>query len=173
LDRQHEHGALQGRAGSEFRLLKWQIIFPVLLENRGVSFNRKYFVRSVLTRVAAHYNVEVSDILKYICSHIGEFVFGSTLNRIFQNLLTEHLAGENHNEVSSSLISPIRSISDIIKNRQLVNVIDVADLVSRLSDFNNRRRVAEILSEEQHHYLVSLIIPAESHFIIPYTFILD
>lgn len=173
LDRQHEHGALQGRAGSEFRLLKWQIIFPVLFENRGVSFNQKYFVRGVLTRVAAHYNIEVSDILKYICSHLSELVFSTNLNTIFQNLLAEHLIGENNNEVSSSMDSVVRSINDIIRNRVLASVMDVANLMSQLSDSSNRRKVVEILSEEEHHYLVSLIIPSESHFIIPYTIILD
>ncbi|MFV0311291.1 MAG: contractile injection system tape measure protein [Dysgonomonas sp.] len=173
LDRQHEHGALQGRAGSEFRLLKWQIIFPVLLENRGVLFNRKYFVRDVLSRVAAHYNVEISDILKYICSYIGELAFDSTLNTIFQDLLTEYLTGENGNEIFSSKGSAIWSVSDIIKSRELANVMDVTDLISQLSDIGNRRKAAEMLSEEQHHYLVSLIIPAESHFVIPYTVMLD
>lgn len=173
LDRQHEHGALQGRAGSEFRLLKWQIIFPVLLENRGVLFNRKYFVRDVLSRVAAHYNVEISDILKYICSYTGELAFDSTLNTIFQDLLTECLTGGNGNEVFSSKGSVIRSISDIIKSRELANVMDMTDLISQLSDIGNRRKAAEMLSEEQHHYLVSLIIPAESHFVIPYTVMLD
>ncbi|MDR1632375.1 MAG: hypothetical protein LBR97_05810 [Dysgonamonadaceae bacterium] len=65
LDKQKEQGALQGKAGGEFRLLKWQIIFPVLFENRGAGFNRKYFVQSVLQKIAAHYNLDIQLLISY------------------------------------------------------------------------------------------------------------
>src|SRR5690606_10634624 len=44
LEQHKDKGMLQGKAGSEFRLVKWQIIFPVLLENNGTGFNRRHFV---------------------------------------------------------------------------------------------------------------------------------
>jgi len=65
LDKQKEQGVLQGKAGSEFTRMKWMVIFPVLIENRGAGFNRKYFVRKVLQSVAARYNLSVMDLLTY------------------------------------------------------------------------------------------------------------
>lgn len=65
LDIQKEQGELQGKAGGEFRLLKWQIIFPLLLENKASSFNRKYFVQQVFSKVAARYNVDVLLLLDF------------------------------------------------------------------------------------------------------------
>jgi len=173
LDRQQEYGALQGKAGSEFRLLKWQIIFPVLLENTGVSFNRKYFVHSVLSQVAAHYNIEILDILKYICFHPDKLIISTTLNAIFHDLLDKYSDEESLNDLSSSSDSVISLINNIVKNRESVNVIETENLILQLSVSGVRSKIVDMLSEEEHHYLVSLIVPSESHFIIPYAIILD
>jgi len=69
LDKQKEQGALQGKAGSEFSRLKWMVIFPVLLENKGAGFNRKYFVRKVLQSVAARYNLAFRELLIYFMQY--------------------------------------------------------------------------------------------------------
>lgn len=62
LTRQRDRGGLQGKTGGEFRLLKWQIIFPLLFANRGSFLNRKYFITSVLHQIASHYNLIPEDI---------------------------------------------------------------------------------------------------------------
>lgn len=66
FDRQRERGGLQGKTGGEFRLLKWQIIFPLLFANRGSFLNRKYFITSVLHQIASHYNLVPADIFAYL-----------------------------------------------------------------------------------------------------------
>lgn len=66
LDRQRDRGGLQGKTGGAFRLLKWQIIFPLLFANRGSFLNRKYFITSVLYQIASHYNLHPADIFAYL-----------------------------------------------------------------------------------------------------------
>ena len=87
LDEQKEKGVLQGKAGGEFRLLKWQIIFPVLFEKGGAGFNRIYFVESVLRKISAHYNIEMALLLDYFLANpksLGRL--DKELLRIFQEL---------------------------------------------------------------------------------------
>lgn len=72
LDREKEHGILEGRVGSEFRLLKWEFIFTALLEDRGSRFNRKSFIQSVLFMLSTHYNLTVRDLLDHLCHGIIE-----------------------------------------------------------------------------------------------------
>lgn len=172
LDKQHDHGEFQGKTGGEFRLLKWQIIFPVLLENRGVSFNRKYFVYVVINQVAAHYNMALSDLLAYLYLHLNELVLDKNLSGIFRDLLSEYPKKESLNN-SSSVNSITLSITDLMKDKSSERVVDVENFILQLSNSENRRKITEKLSEEEHHYLLSLIIPSESYFVIPYTIILD
>ncbi|MCC8019260.1 MAG: cytochrome P450, partial [Rikenellaceae bacterium] len=63
LDRQNTTGALQGHTSGDFRTVKWAIMLPLLVSGTGQGFNRKWYVRRVLGRVAAHYNLYVADIL--------------------------------------------------------------------------------------------------------------
>lgn len=172
LDHQHEHGALEGKAGNEFRLLKWQIIFPVLLENSGLSFNRKYFVENVLIRVAAHYNLELLEILRYVCSYFDKLETESELTVIFKNLLNKY-TNERRNKLIWSEKFTIRLITDIIKQKKAISVEEVQTLINRLSDYHLRYKIINTFTEKDHHKLISLIIPHESHFIIPYSIVLD
>lgn len=65
LDESHTHGLLEGKAGGEFRVLKWEFIFACLLEENQRTFHYKNFVYSVLVQLAAHYNQKVVDLLCY------------------------------------------------------------------------------------------------------------
>ncbi len=76
---------LEGKTGGEFRLLKWQIIFPLLLQNQGAAFNRKYFVENLLKQIAAHYNLEYSDLLRYVYQSREQF--DASLQKILASLL--------------------------------------------------------------------------------------
>lgn len=60
-----------------------------------------------------------------------------------------------------------------MKDKSSERVVDVENFILQLSNSENRRKITEKLSEEEHHYLLSLIIPSESYFVIPYTIILD
>jgi len=65
LNESHVHGLLEGKAGSEFRVLKWEFIFACLLGAEKGTFQQKNFIYSVLQQLAAHYNQKVLDLLCY------------------------------------------------------------------------------------------------------------
>lgn len=54
LNRQKEQGAFNNYSEEGFRLLKWNCIFNVLMEERGGVFNREVFVRKVLNQMQSH-----------------------------------------------------------------------------------------------------------------------
>lgn len=87
LDREERVGMLEGKAGAEFRLLKWEFIFLVVMEAPASAFSRKEFVRSVLSRMSAHYNVSLRELLDYFSRAIG------TRRTDFTAGLAEILAG--------------------------------------------------------------------------------
>lgn len=68
LDREKERGMLEGKAGSEFRLLKWEFLFLVLLDVPVSAFHRKRFVMSVIRLIAAHYNLDTVVLLAFLCA---------------------------------------------------------------------------------------------------------
>lgn len=66
LDKHSERGMLEGKAGGDFRMLKWKFIFSCLpLENAGTFFHRKYFIYDVIRQLAAHFNQNIIDLLRY------------------------------------------------------------------------------------------------------------
>ncbi|GAB5417888.1 MAG: hypothetical protein Crog4KO_23640 [Crocinitomicaceae bacterium] len=50
----------------EFRNAKWQFILRALLIDRGSQFNLKSFVKLTLAALAAHFNVELHDLMHYV-----------------------------------------------------------------------------------------------------------
>lgn len=69
LTKAKERGMFEGRAGGEFRQLKWELIFQLALAD---VFNRKYFVWSVLQELAAHYGLEVKALLDYFYHYLAD-----------------------------------------------------------------------------------------------------
>jgi hypothetical protein len=107
LDEQKEQGALQGKAGGEFRLLKWQIIFPLLFENGGAGFNRKYFVEGVLRRVSAHYSIEMALLLGYFLANPQSLErLDGELLRIFRELALPSHKAPSASLTTTALASP-------------------------------------------------------------------
>ena len=144
LDEQQEKGALQGKAGGEFRLLKWQIIFPVLFESGGTGFNRKYFVESVLRKVSAHYNIEMALLLGYFLANPGSFGrLDKKLLRIFQELALS----------SPGLSGPVKTFRT-------------------LKSLNSLKSLA-LFPENDRYALINDRFPQESPFIAAYVRSLD
>lgn len=65
LDKEKELGMLEGKAGNDFRVLKWVFIFEVILGRSGSVYSRHQFAFSVLKELAAHYNLTVMELLGY------------------------------------------------------------------------------------------------------------
>lgn len=119
LDKGHERGMLQGKAGSEFSALKWEFILSCIVVGNSIAFHRKLFVYSVLQRLAAHYNQEVTELISYFLHHLpgmassGEFIGLKTI--------LEELYGENM--WSPAEVAKVRSKSDEEVRQWIVYVL--------------------------------------------------
>ncbi|ERJ59853.1 contractile injection system tape measure protein [Sphingobacterium paucimobilis] len=124
LDQNQQKGLLQGKAGGEFRLLKWQIIFPILFQNNGANFNRKYFVEKVILKIAAHYNLQAIQLLNYWS--IGDKVFQNdkVLLSIWKELLNKY---EPSPTKSKGLVSVHKDHIILAIRRQVVLTVDQID----------------------------------------------
>ena len=89
LDKGYSAGMLQGKAGGDFRTLKWEFILSCLFMDKGVAFNQKIYVYSVLQRLAAHYNGEVTELITYFLHELSAVLAESpfvALRRTLQEL---------------------------------------------------------------------------------------
>jgi len=165
LDKRSVKNALQGQAGSEFRLLKWQIIFPILLENRGALFNYKYFVRDILLHVAAHYNLTFVDVLAYIWSDMDELRLTSGLRAVFNSLWKETHSKEKQ-EIKKDPAKEL--LIRRIRKQKLVFPEDVRELKWILKDPGSRKKLFHVFTDEDHAFILTTILPSESRFIRQY-----
>lgn len=94
LDRSRDRGMLEGKAGGEFRLLKWEFIFACVADGREVAFHQKTFVYTVLQMLAAHYNQQVTDLLSYFLHQLSSLVEAlpfAGLRQILRELYEENM----------------------------------------------------------------------------------
>jgi len=89
LDTQQERGTLEGKAGGDFRQLKWIFIWTVLTESYQTAFNRKQFVSQVLRNMAAHYNLTHIELLSYFYSSKNSSLLTPEIKTILQTLYFE------------------------------------------------------------------------------------
>ncbi|MEL5895798.1 contractile injection system tape measure protein [Bacteroides sp. GD17] len=94
LEKGHASGMLEGKAGGEFRSMKWEFIFSCFSADYTVAFHQKYFVYSVLRRIAAHYNQEVTALIGYFLHELTALLSQHQfmqLGGILKELYEEHL----------------------------------------------------------------------------------
>lgn len=153
LDQEKEKGGLEGKAGEEFRLIKWEFIFQVLLGEMKDSFNRLAFVYAVLKQLAAHYNLGVGELLTYFYTGLvsGEV---KAAGRIRELLIALFLEKTDTLETFTLARFPSR-------------------LTETLGNMCLCRRFLRPLSEEKIYKLVEQVIPSESPFIVHYARALD
>lgn len=65
LEKGKQKGMFEGKAGEEFRYVKWDFIFAVLLEKSFANLDRRQFVGEVLHRLSAHYGLDYGDLIEY------------------------------------------------------------------------------------------------------------
>lgn len=158
LDQEKEKGMLEGKAGSEFRLLKWEFLFLVLLDSPVSFFHRTRFVMAVISRLARHYNLDVLVLLSFLCAdteglpvYLAEILkelYETQINNQWREVLSE--TGEGYGEKQ-----------------------ELFRLTAILSHSVTARRFLQNISELQIYRLTELIIPSESAFIISYARSLD
>ena len=100
LDQQHERNFLEGKAGGEFRQLKWEFIFSVLIEDHIPQFNRKAFVLSVITMLVAHYSIDLLNLLSFIYKGIlaNEYPLPEYMVEIIKELYFESKERKHKNQ---------------------------------------------------------------------------
>lgn len=166
LEQQKENGILQGKAGSEFRLVKWQILFPILLENNGTGFNRRYFVERVLQKVAARYNLTLIEILEYL----KKDAIISRIDKQLVAILNEiHLQYNQTSKLPEKINNKIH-FSDIIKqlHSKEIPVEETKKWIIFLQDETVRNQFLQQLSEQEHYRLIHILYKTESQFILAY-----
>lgn len=91
LDKGKEQNALAGKAGGEFRIVKWEFIFLLLLRAPLSYFSRKQFVRSVLQQIAAHYNLRVAELIRFFSESLraSDSLFSSEVGGVWMRLFEE------------------------------------------------------------------------------------
>lgn len=153
LDKEKELGMLEGKAGNDFRVLKWVFIFEVILGRSGSVYSRHQFAFSVLKELAAHYNLTVMELLGYFYRTLAS------------GLLTAYPAVR---ELIIALY--LNAIDDSPAG---ISVYYPEDLKDRLSNPGLCRCFIRFLREEQIYSVVEQTVPVESHFIIRYAQTLD
>lgn len=160
LEKEKERGMLEGKAGEEFRLVKWEFIFEVILHAPAGTFSRLQFVYAVLQRLAAHYGLRVIDLLSYFYRSLasGEVRADSRVKEVIYALFLEYDA--------------LFSASDSSLAKGDAGFFP-ADIRETLADIHLCRLFLRPLPEERIYLLVEEIIPSESPFIVQYARLLD
>lgn len=158
LEREKQRGMFEGKAGSEFRLLKWDFIFRVLLNDPGTLFDRKRFVWGVLRQLAAHYNLDVILLLEYF------YRDSEDLPEWLTDVLK--LLGEEQNKRQPMRLLEATEFRDLTEAEK-IQLREV--LIHPVSSFT----FLGLLEEEKIYRLAEVVCPAESGFILPYARDLD
>ncbi len=153
LEEEKEKGLLEGKAGDDFRLIKWEFIFQLILGAMRDSFNRAAFVYGVLKQLAAHYNVAVGELLSYFYAGLvaGKVHADARLRELMIALFLE----EADTWETFSVRRFPSPLAETLGNRYLC------------------RRFLLPLAEEKIYKLVDRVIPSESSFIVHYARTLD
>ncbi len=91
LETQETTMRIEGKTAGNFRLLKWEFIWTVLLRNNNTVFNRRYFVTAVLQKLAAHYNLRYIELLGYFCMENSHQLFPVEIQTILHSLYQEQI----------------------------------------------------------------------------------
>ena len=154
LDKHKDVGIFSGRAGSEFRLLKWEFIFAVLVTLPASAFNRQQFVLSVLQHLAAHYNFSVTELIHFLNAD----------EELIKNVLTPELL---------SVLQELNRLFQPDKKNDGYKERSVDEWLVVLKTPLLMRKYIENHTEKHVVVLVNHLFPASSNFIVNYAALLD
>lgn len=170
LDIQKNHGAFQGKAGSGFGLIKWQIIFSILLQDRQIAFNRKYFVRNVLQQISAHYNIDWCDLLNYVRNdmHLWEKI-DKELARVLDDIHREIAdTGHTRNKAIKEEQELIQAVLYNPGQEEPLTPAQQKHLFHKIGDSLFRQKLLDKTTETGRIRLIRLLFPENKNFIINY-----
>lgn len=154
LDHHKEIGTFTGKVGGDFRSLKWEFIFAVLLSMPVSAFVRKAFVLGVLQRLAAHYNLSMIELLR---------------------LLSEDMVLKQHYLPSAivDILQELDSEWNTKKEGKVLENLSVEDWQALLSSSEVVRKFISSHTERQIEAMITRLQPAHSEFIIHYAALLE
>ncbi len=175
LEQQKEEGALQGKTGGEFRLLKWQIIFPALFEKQATGFNRKQFIKSIFQKVSAHYNLEISLLLIYFCQDVDTLQWADkSLRSIFKELLEEGIDIKKKLDGAFSRNTEYEEYCiNLICKQEKPDLKELQMIFKQLRATDFRRKIIENTTDAERYLLSQWLFPEEGDLIVVYARNLD
>ncbi|MCC8170889.1 MAG: hypothetical protein LIP00_03700 [Parabacteroides sp.] len=158
LEKEKERNRFEGRAGSEFRLLKWEFLFAVSSNPPAGTLDRYYLVESVLQRLAVHYALSYADLLYYFraVEDVLPVWLRQTLTGLYLSRLETHLPALLHRKEKKDLFQEERE-----------------KLTALLSHPVTARRLISRLKEEEIRRLAHRLFPLHGSFICRYAAELD
>ncbi len=166
LDEQRD-AILGQRAGRDFQKVKWRIIFPLLLQRNGTTLDQRWVVRSVLSGIAAHYNLNVVQIVEWIQPLLETFPVNPYI-REFVNEWHAELLGQGKATGAGLSGSGATRDSDVV-----IADASLAQWRAWLEDSNKRVKALERLDEVGHQQLLAFLFPEEQPFVIAYATALE
>ena len=154
LDKHKDAGTFSGKAGNEFRLLKWEFIFAVLFSMPVSAFGRRQFVWSVLQHLAAHYNLSVTDLVHWLYAdeELKQLFPSSGIMLVLQELEQMFAPGEK---------------------KEADDIRSVEEWTSVLQTSLSTRKFIEAHTEQQMDALVIRLFPYQGKFIVSYATLLE
>lgn len=93
---------------SEFTRVKWEIILAYLLVEKGSRFNRKSFLRYLVTRTAAHYNIAYTELLQslLLVFRMHQYTGDAALPQLLKEIAEEDKTyGKKDREIRPDLLT--------------------------------------------------------------------
>ena len=135
----HQAAGQDGAAPPPERLL-WEFTFAFLLEDSGSRFNRRAYLRSVVARMAAHYNLREADLVASLADLLAKIEApGSRLRAEMSELLTDLRDAPATKPVST------RDSADRFERALLAGDIATLDALWRILTRGERRKVERLL----------------------------
>lgn len=160
LEKEKEKGMFEGKAGSSFRLVKWEFLFNVSLNAPAGTLDRKYFVEKVLQQLAAHYSLPYVSLLVFFLRQQDTLPLWlqAVLNQLYLENLEKHLPA--FLQVKESVPSSVQASEQTKLKQLLIHPVSCRRLLSRLK-------------KEEIIRITQIVFPADSPFIIAYAETLD
>lgn len=194
----HREAMLGQRAGRDFRKVKWRIIFPLILQRSVTTLDQRWVVRSVLTRIAAHYNLHVLQILDWVQPLLADFPVDPYIRQIVsewhdeirgeKSPLSTAPDGAKQRSSRSEITAPLddgageRYLDESeryvdkalpLAQRIILSGVDVKLWRSWLSDSQKRLQALKQLDEQGRQELLVHLYPDEQQFISAYAVTLE
>lgn len=151
LETEKEKGMYEGKAGHEFRYVKWDFIFAVLLKKLPANLDRRQFVSDVLHRLSSHYGIEYIVLVGYF------------------RKVTEELPGWLVGVLGELGEEAVYPIFDIAKKPERKMQVGEEKLLSEmLVRPLSCRRLLSRMSEPEITGLVKRFLPHDQDFILNY-----